>query len=64
MDALQKIVKEGRITRRQARECKRLKDYRGARELRRCADTYMKCARILKKSLIQEGAAKYGDPGI
>ena len=49
MTALVKIVKEGRITRRQAREAKRSKDYRGARELRRCADTYMKCARWVKE---------------
>lgn len=49
MTALEKIVKEARITRRQARESKRLKDYQGARELRRCASTYMKCARYVKK---------------
>jgi hypothetical protein len=51
IDALATIVKELRITRRQVRESRRLKDYRGAREMRRCADTYLKCARILKKTL-------------
>jgi hypothetical protein len=62
MNALSTIVKEGRITRRQARESRRLKDYRGARELRRCADTYMKCARIVRKALIKDEADKHNDP--
>jgi adenylate kinase len=46
--ALAKIVKEWRITRRQVRDARRFKDYKGAHELRRCADTFMKCARIVK----------------
>lgn len=49
MTALQRIVKEARITRRQARELRKLKDYTTAHAFRRCADTYMKCARIVKK---------------
>ena len=49
MKALQKIVKEARITRRQARELRRLRDYSTAHAFRRCADTYMKCARYVKE---------------
>jgi hypothetical protein len=51
MDALKEIVKECRITRRQARELRKLRDYSTAYGFRRCADTYMKCARIVRKSM-------------
>lgn len=46
--ALAKIVKEYKITRRQARELRRIREYTAARAQRRCADVYMKCARILR----------------
>lgn len=51
IDPLSKIVKEWRITRRQVRDARRLKDYKGAHEMRLCADTYGKCARILKAAI-------------
>jgi hypothetical protein len=48
MTPLQKIVKEARITRRQARELRSLKDYTTARAFCLCARAYMKCARIVR----------------
>jgi hypothetical protein len=51
-----KLIKEARITRRQSRELRRLKDYSTARRFRMCADTYQKCARILWKNLKGEAA--------
>lgn len=50
MTSVQRIVKEARITRRQARELRRLRDYSTAYVFHRCADTYMKCARIVRES--------------
>lgn len=55
MNALQKIVKEARITRRQARELRFLKEYKMAYTFRRCADTYMKCARYVKELSADKG---------
>jgi len=60
MNALKKIVKEARITRRQARELRRLKDYSTAHVFRRCADTYMKCARYVKELLSIEDRKMVG----
>lgn len=50
MTSLQRIVKEARITRRKARELRRLRDYSTAYIFRSCADTYMKCARYVRDS--------------
>lgn len=49
-DALSTIVREYKITRRQARELRRLKEYPTATIFKRCADTYLKCARIVRES--------------
>lgn len=55
MTAIQKIVKEARLTRQQARDLRRLRDYSTAYVFHRCADTYMKCARIIKHSNSPDG---------
>lgn len=54
--AVFKLMKEARITYRQSRECRKLKDYRRAGELRQCAHVFHKSARILWKALKGEAA--------
>lgn len=50
MDAIKKIVREYKLTRRQARQLRKLGDYRAASVQRFAADTFMKCARIVLDS--------------
>jgi len=53
--ALEKIVREFVLTRRQARQLRKLREYAAARAVKLAARTYMKCARIVRKSIL-EGA--------
>jgi len=48
MTAVQEMVKEARLNRRQARDLRKLRDYSTAYVFHRCSDTYLKCARIVK----------------
>lgn len=46
--ALATIVREYKLTRRQVRQLRKMREYAAARTVKLAAATYMKCARIVK----------------